>query len=364
MPDGATADSSDARLGLVLRPSSGARRASRGGAGLSSRRFAQAISSTREAWAPAQSALIRDEPATSFTKLRRIDRIQCPFCGERDLSEFSYRGDAGFKRRMPRRRAARDFRAGVSAGESGGCARRALVSRIRLPQLAPGDARHPHPRDPCGGAGSPLEPRCPLMSAARDRTASQPYRCASRNRRPCATAGFEFDGVDTAGSRAIRWLRLARGGSAAGRPLVQIPPSARHRRGGSEEPNALVELRSGARREANTRATVAELFDGLTARARTRGRPSASIRGGQLAFVADLRRRLLLQDVHVPAALWEKLYEPLIRRAAAWDAPATSRIRTLTTRSRVLRRAGDRRGSGGLSAALAPAFRRKGHPVR
>ena len=25
-------------------------------------------------------------------------RIQCPFCGERDLSEFSYRGDAAFKR--------------------------------------------------------------------------------------------------------------------------------------------------------------------------------------------------------------------------------------------------------------------------
>ena len=25
-------------------------------------------------------------------------RIQCPFCGERDLSEFSYRGDAGFRR--------------------------------------------------------------------------------------------------------------------------------------------------------------------------------------------------------------------------------------------------------------------------
>jgi sarcosine oxidase subunit delta len=25
-------------------------------------------------------------------------RIQCPFCGERDVSEFSYRGDAAFKR--------------------------------------------------------------------------------------------------------------------------------------------------------------------------------------------------------------------------------------------------------------------------
>jgi sarcosine oxidase subunit delta len=25
-------------------------------------------------------------------------RIQCPFCGERDLSEFAYHGDAGFRR--------------------------------------------------------------------------------------------------------------------------------------------------------------------------------------------------------------------------------------------------------------------------
>src|ERR1700726_2509622 len=39
---------------------------------------------------------------------------------------------------------------------------------------------------------------------------------------------------------------------------------------GSEEPNALVELRSGARREANTRATVTELFDGLAARSQNR----------------------------------------------------------------------------------------------
>jgi sarcosine oxidase subunit delta len=28
-------------------------------------------------------------------------RIQCPFCGERDLSEFSYLGDAAFKRPDP-----------------------------------------------------------------------------------------------------------------------------------------------------------------------------------------------------------------------------------------------------------------------
>ncbi|MEQ8490809.1 MAG: 2Fe-2S iron-sulfur cluster-binding protein, partial [Marinovum algicola] len=39
---------------------------------------------------------------------------------------------------------------------------------------------------------------------------------------------------------------------------------------GSEEPNALVELRSGARQEPNTRATTAELFDGLEARSQNR----------------------------------------------------------------------------------------------
>ncbi len=39
---------------------------------------------------------------------------------------------------------------------------------------------------------------------------------------------------------------------------------------GSEEPNALVELRTGARQEPNTRATTAELFDGLEARSQNR----------------------------------------------------------------------------------------------
>src|SRR4051794_41741851 len=34
---------------------------------------------------------------------------------------------------------------------------------------------------------------------------------------------------------------------------------------GSEEPNALVELRGGARREPNTRATTAELYGGVSA---------------------------------------------------------------------------------------------------
>ena len=69
---------------------------------------------------------------------------------------------------------------------------------------------------------------------------------------------------------------------------------------GSEEPNALVELRSGARREPNTRATTVELFDGLDARepeplAEPRLRPDVDHRPRGRHPV----RRLLLQDVHV-----------------------------------------------------------------
>ncbi|MGB3391145.1 MAG: 2Fe-2S iron-sulfur cluster-binding protein, partial [Pseudaminobacter sp.] len=39
---------------------------------------------------------------------------------------------------------------------------------------------------------------------------------------------------------------------------------------GSEEPNALVELRTGNRREPNTKATTTELYDGLEAQSQNR----------------------------------------------------------------------------------------------
>jgi heterotetrameric sarcosine oxidase alpha subunit len=86
---------------------------------------------------------------------------------------------------------------------------------------------------------------------------------------------------------------------------------------GSEEPNALVELRSGARREPNTRATTIELFDGLEAASQNRW-PSLSfdlLSVNQMAspiFVAGFYYKTFMW----PSALWEKLYEPIIRRAA------------------------------------------------
>lgn len=86
---------------------------------------------------------------------------------------------------------------------------------------------------------------------------------------------------------------------------------------GSEEPNAIVELRDGARREPNTRATTAELFEGLTARSQNRW-PSLAF---DLMAVNDRLSSFFAAGFYYktfmwPAAFWEKVYEPIIRKAA------------------------------------------------
>ncbi|MFV2054451.1 sarcosine oxidase subunit alpha family protein [Aliiroseovarius sp. YM-037] len=86
---------------------------------------------------------------------------------------------------------------------------------------------------------------------------------------------------------------------------------------GSEEPNALVELRSGARQEPNTRATTTELFDGLRAKSQNR---LGSLKFDLLSINDRLSNFLTAGFYYKtfmwPAAFWEKLYEPLIRNAA------------------------------------------------
>ncbi len=86
---------------------------------------------------------------------------------------------------------------------------------------------------------------------------------------------------------------------------------------GSEEPNALVELRTGDRREPNTRATTVELYEGLVATSQNRW-PSLRFDAGA---VNNLASRFLVAGFYYktfmwPADFWEKYYEPLIRRAA------------------------------------------------
>jgi len=129
---------------------------------------------------------------------------------------------------------------------------------------------------------------------------------------------FSFDGRRLAGhpGDTLASALVANGVRLVGRSFKYHRP-----RGilsaGSEEPNALVELRKGARREPNSRATTAELYDGLAAASQNRF-PSL---GFDLLSVNDLFSPLLSAGFYYktfmwPAGFWEKLYEPLIRRAA------------------------------------------------
>jgi sarcosine oxidase subunit alpha len=85
----------------------------------------------------------------------------------------------------------------------------------------------------------------------------------------------------------------------------------------AEEPNALVELRTGARREPNTKATVAELFAGCEAYSQNRW-PSLSFDMGAInsLFSPILVAGFYYKTFMWPRKFWEKLYEPAIRRAA------------------------------------------------
>lgn len=149
--------------------------------------------------------------------------------------------------------------------------------------------------------------------------APQPHRLAQGgliDRRQALS--FQFDGQRFSGyaGDTVASALLANGVKRVGRSFKYHRP-----RGvltaGSEEPNALIELRSGARREPNTRASVAELFEGLEATSQNRW-PSLGFDIGSInsllspIFVAGFYYKTFMW----PAAFWEKLYEPIIRRAA------------------------------------------------
>lgn len=87
---------------------------------------------------------------------------------------------------------------------------------------------------------------------------------------------------------------------------------------GSEEPNALVTLRSaGGRVDPNTRATMVELSEGLVAHSQNHW-PSL---GFDLGAVADVLSPFLPAGFYYktfmwPASFWKRFYEPAVRAAA------------------------------------------------
>ncbi|WP_159008576.1 sarcosine oxidase subunit alpha family protein [Bradyrhizobium sp. S69] len=129
---------------------------------------------------------------------------------------------------------------------------------------------------------------------------------------------FTFDGMKHAGfaGDTLASALIANGVKLVGRSFKYHRP-----RGiltaGSEEPNALVTLRSGARAEPNTRATTVQLFEGLEAKSQNRW-PTLSVDVMALnqVFAPILVAGFYYKTFMWPAKYWEKLYEPIIRRAA------------------------------------------------
>src|SRR5665811_1546960 len=175
--------------------------------------------------------------------------------------------------------------------------------------------------------------------------------------------GFNFDGTRLTGhpGDTLASALLVNGVRLVGRSFKYHRP-----RGiltaGSEEPNALVELRLNARREPNTRATTVELYDGLNAEPEPLAVAEIRSSVGEPAGHARLRRGLLLQDVHVAGiVLGEGLraHDPPRRRSGARREPP--RPGPLREDQCVLRRAGHRRRRRG---AVDGARRRQGWRAR
>ncbi|RWI34138.1 MAG: sarcosine oxidase subunit alpha family protein [Mesorhizobium sp.] len=130
--------------------------------------------------------------------------------------------------------------------------------------------------------------------------------------------GFSFDGTSLVGHAgdSLASALLANGRQLVGRSFKYHRP-----RGiltaGAAEPNALMTIGSGGRTEANTRATMQDLYDGLEARSQNRW-PSVDFDIGSLNGLLSpfLAAGFYYKTFMWPAKLWEGLYEPFIRRAA------------------------------------------------
>ena len=129
---------------------------------------------------------------------------------------------------------------------------------------------------------------------------------------------FTFDGVSYQGFRGdtLASALLANDVRLVGRSFKYHRP-----RGiltaGSEEPNGMVEILEGNQQTPNVRATVQEVFEGLAARSQNRF-PSLKF---DLLGINDRLSPFLSAGFYYktfmwPRPFWEKLYEPLIRRAA------------------------------------------------
>ncbi|NIZ03011.1 sarcosine oxidase subunit alpha family protein [Thalassospira lucentensis] len=129
---------------------------------------------------------------------------------------------------------------------------------------------------------------------------------------------FSFNGEKLSGfgGDTVASALLANGKQLVGRSFKYHRP-----RGiltaGAAEPNALLTIGRDGRRDPNTRATMAELFDGLEARSQNCW-PNVDFDIGAVNGVLGpiLGAGFYYKTFMWPAAFWEKVYEPIIRKAA------------------------------------------------
>ncbi|CAM5376015.1 2Fe-2S iron-sulfur cluster-binding protein [Mycolicibacterium aubagnense] len=176
---------------------------------------------------------------------------------------------------------------------------------------------------------------------------------------PARTARFTFDGKAYTGVEGdtLASALLANGVHLVGRSFKYHRPRG-FLSAGAEEPNALVEIaRDGARKTPNVRATVQELYDGLSARSQNRW-PSLSFDVGAVNDVASpfFSAGFYYKTFMWPKSAWKNLYEPNIRSAAglgvAPDQPDPDHYSSRFAHCDVLVLGG---GAAGLAAALAAA---------
>ena len=222
-------------------------------------------------------------------------RIPCPYCGERDARRI-HLSAATPRRRGPTADAGDDaaFYDYVYLRDNpAGPHREIWYHAQRLPQLAGGDARHAHARDSSARrmrrrGGSRDEPVAPSRQRRPDRPRRS--RCASR-----------FDGKRLPGfaGDTLASALLANGVRLVGRSFKYHRPRGILTAGsrGAERAGRAAHRRAA---RAEHRGDDRRAFDGLEA---DQPEPLAVARlrcdGGQPAVRADLRRRLLLQDLHV-----------------------------------------------------------------
>ena len=129
---------------------------------------------------------------------------------------------------------------------------------------------------------------------------------------------------------------------------------------GAEEPNALVQVETGARTEPNLRATQIELHEGLTASSQNCW-PSVAF---DVSAVNGWFSRLIPAGFYYktfmwPKSFWEKVYEPIIRASAglgrlSGEPDPDTYVECRTLPSTVLLRRGDVEGQPNIDPQTPP----------